>query len=151
GAAGLSLLVHPVACLQLPVNELCSDAPQRSAGPAGAERLEQAPAIVFAGDAGSDSVGARGGLRNAVAAERGAGPQARTDLADLRHLVQRVAHETGPGILDLEVAELRIDRDDVGAHHGAQPLGLARVGGDAAAPQQTIAVDDAVVVAGASR
>ena len=51
----------------------------------------------------------------------------------------------------VDVAELRIHREDVGPHHGAQPRRLARVGGDAAAPQQAILVDDAVVVAGAAR
>src|SRR4029453_11957682 len=86
----LTFLVPPVAGLQLPIDELRAEAAERAAGPGGAERREQAPAVVFMGDAGRDRIGACRGLGHAMTAEGSACPQAGLDLADLGHLVQRI-------------------------------------------------------------
>src|ERR1041385_1260869 len=109
----LTFLVPPVAGRQLPIDELRAEAAERAAGPGGAERCEQAPAVVFVGDARCDRISAGRCLGHAVATEGRAGPQAGLDLADLGHPVQGVAHDTGPGILDFQLTELRIDREDV--------------------------------------
>src|SRR5690606_25621453 len=73
------------------------------------------------------------------------------DLADDRHLMDRVAHQAGPGVVDSEVAELRIDLQDIALEHLGEPPRLGAPRGDPPAPEQPIAVDDAVIVTGAPR
>src|SRR5258708_20139576 len=61
-------------------------------------------------NAGGNRIGARRRLGKPVARRTPSTPQARFDLADLRHHVRRVAHDAGPGVFDRDVAELRIAR-----------------------------------------
>ena len=73
----------------------------------------------------------------------------RRSLADLRHAVHGVADDAGPGVLDLDVAELRIGLRSMSACSARHKRrGLRSPGRHAARPHQPVAVDDAVVVVG---
>ncbi len=66
----------------------------------------------------------------------------------LRHPVQRAAEHARPDVLDLDVADLRIDLCNVGLELVDEAARIGFPGGRAPRPQQTVAVDDAVMVVG---
>ena len=79
-------------------------------------------------------------------AEAARDPQARLDLADLRHAMHGVAERAAPGIFEIDLAELRENPRDV----APQPLGIFLGAGfthrHAAGPDQPVAGEPVMVV-----
>ena len=91
-------------------NTICAAArPEPPAGPDQLVGREQPPAVVAVEDRARDHLARHRGGVQPVAAERARQPIAGRELADLRHLVHRIGHHAGPRVLDLDLAELRID------------------------------------------
>src|SRR5207302_840672 len=131
-----------------PVIHLRHDAADPSAGPDQIERQEQPPGIVAIDDRARDHTARHRGGVEPVAAKTAHEPQPRRELADLRHAVQRVAEDAGPKMLEVDFAELRIGRADVGLELSHKSLRIELPGAHAARPHQPVAADDAVMIVG---
>jgi hypothetical protein len=95
-----------------------------------------------------EDVARHGGGVYAVTAEGARQPNARRKLADLRHAMQRIAEHARPGVLDFDLAELRIDRRHVGLEPPDVALGIGLPRGRVSRPQQPVVADDAVMIVG---
>ncbi len=142
-------LVEAVADLHRPIDDLRRPAPPSAARPHQPVRNEQAPAVVALADGGGDELGSDGGGIEPVPAEGARDPHPRAQQADLRHAVDRIAHDPRPGIFDRHALELRIDARHVARHHALQSARRFGPGGDASAPHEPVA-DDAVIISGAA-
>ncbi|MNQ94035.1 hypothetical protein D3C85_1095340 [compost metagenome] len=69
-------------------------------------------------------------------------------LADLCHLVAAIAHQPAPGILDLHVFQLGVDRHQVGLEQAGDGLRAAIEHGNASAPENPAVLQRPVVVEG---
>src|SRR6185312_16918022 len=102
-----------LARVEIPVIDLHRGATERAARPYQLERSKQPPGVLALDDRLRDDVaGHRRGVE-AVPAKSARQPDARQELTDLRHPVQRSAQCARPGMFDLDLAELRVDCRDV--------------------------------------
>src|SRR5262249_6318831 len=115
-------------------------------GPDQFERRKQPPGLIAIDDGAGDEIAAHRRGIETMAAETAGQPDARTDLADLRHAVHRDSQSTGPGIVDLDIAELRISAFNVGLQRSDVAARVARPSRGAAGQHQAIATDDAIVI-----
>ena len=61
----------------------------------------------------------------------------------------RITHQPGPGLVDPDAAQLRINVEDILRQQLPQAFLILQVArGNAAAPEQAVALDDAVIVRG---
>src|SRR5262249_45225349 len=83
-------------------------------GPDQFERRKLPPGLIAIDDGARDEIAAHRRGIETMPAETAGQPDARTDLADLRHAVHGDPQTAGPGIVDLDIADLRIGMFDVG-------------------------------------
>src|SRR5262249_8292461 len=131
-----------------PIKHLHRRAAEPAAGPDEFERREQSPRVVALDDGFGENIARHGGGVYAMTAEGARQPNAWRKLADLRHAMQRIAEHPGPGVLDLDLAELRIDRRHVGLEPPHIVLGIGLPRGRVSRPEQPVVADDAVVIVG---
>ena len=131
-----------------PIIGLRHRAADDSAGPNELERRELPPGLIAVDDGAGDEVaGHRRGVE-AVAAEAARQPHAGTELADLRHAVDRVAERAGPCVICANLAELWISLFDIGGERAGVAARIAFPRRRPARPHQPVAADDTVVIVG---
>src|SRR5579875_3814269 len=132
-----------------PIDALRGGTADDASGPDQLVGREQAPGLVAFDDAAGDELaGHRRGVET-VAAETARHPNARRDLADLRHAVYGAAERAGPQMRDLDFAERGKIAGDVAQQHARDPARIGLPHAQPPGPLQAIAADDAIVAVGA--
>ena len=135
-----------LARIEPPVKHLHHRAADATAGPHELERGEQSPRIVTLDNGLGENVPRHGRGVDAVAAEAAGEPKASRKLSDLRHPMQRIAEHARPGMLNLDIGELRINRCHIGFEPAHEPLGIGLPRRRMSGPEQPVVADDAVMI-----
>ena len=134
-----------------PGADLGRRAPQRSAGPHQLVGQEQAPGIVALDHGPGDQLARHRRGIDTMSTKRARHPKARRDLADQRHAVHRKPHRARPGMLDLDLPQLRISARDRQPDSIRLAARITHPGGRPATPHESVRIDDAIVEIGAVR
>src|SRR5262249_53433930 len=123
-----------IAATPRPIIKLRQRAAVFAAGPDEFERRKQLPGrVVVRNSAGDQITRHRSGVEPG-AAEAAGEPQARTELADLRHAMERMSQRARPGMLNGDFAELGIGLADFRRERVRIAPGISRPGGHASVP-----------------
>ena len=131
-----------------PVISLRRCAAKNPSRPHQLEGAESFPRRIAIHHAARDEKASKRGRIEAVAAEPARQPQSGTELADLRHSMNRMTQRARPSILARHVAELRVGPFYVGDQRVCVLPRIAFPCRQAPRPQQTVAVDATVVIVG---
>src|SRR5580704_13325657 len=131
-----------------PDPHLRGDTPKDAAGPDQLKGRELPPRVITGDNSAGNEVAGHGGGVQAVAAEAARHPHARTEFADLRHAMHRVAQSASPRIVDRDLAQLWKGFLDVGRERFNVVAGIALPYRCAARPHQPVTADNAIVIVG---